>query len=91
MMDKVAQLEMSRMIGREMIDPVFLLLVCDHLGWAERPAAVFFTREEAEDWAKRRAERWHRWRVYCVAAEGSLAKILARAVPVSVGENRDGR
>lgn len=38
---------------------------------------VFFTREEAESWARARTYRWPAgWRVWCCCAEGDLAKIL---------------
>ncbi len=42
-----------------------------------RAERVFFTREEGEAWATRRSYRWPSgWRVYCLCAEGDLAKLL---------------
>lgn len=44
-----------------------------------RTETVFLTRQEAEDWARARAYRWNRWRVYCVPCEGELARLLNEA------------
>lgn len=38
--------------------------------------SVFLTRPEAEEWARRRAYRWEKWRVYCIPCDGDLAQIL---------------
>jgi hypothetical protein len=37
---------------------------------------VFLTRDEAEAFAKTQSHRWEKWRVFCVPAEGRLARIL---------------
>jgi hypothetical protein len=37
---------------------------------------VFLTRDEAETFAKAKEHRWDKWRVYCVPAEGELARVL---------------
>ncbi len=40
---------------------------------------VFLTRDEAETFAKTKSHRWDKWRVYCVPAEGQLARVLNQA------------
>ena len=56
--------------------------------WCEikwEPERVFLTRQEGEDWAKRREYRWDCWKVYCVCAEGELAKVLNDLPEAGVG------
>ena len=66
-------------------DPIFLLqskTAAHALGVEWVPdewttESVWFTREEAEAWATRHAYRFAEgWRVYCLCAEGALAKLL---------------
>lgn len=40
--------------------------------------SVWFTREEAEGYGRSHSYNYLKWRVYCVCAEGALAKILAK-------------
>lgn len=49
-----------------------------------RTESVWLTRDEAEAYAKRRAYRWDRWRVYCVCCEGALASLLRGLVASQV-------
>jgi hypothetical protein len=37
---------------------------------------VFLTRDEAEEFGKAKEHRWDKWRVYCIPAEGELARVL---------------
>ncbi len=68
-------------------DPIFLLqyLEKDYIEDGEpqetldywTTESVWFTREEAEAWAKSHAYRFrHGTRVYCLCAEGELAALL---------------
>ena len=38
---------------------------------------VFLSRDEGEAWMKAREYRWKAWRVYCVPAEGVLARLCS--------------
>jgi len=40
---------------------------------------VFLTRPEAELFAERHSYNWDCWQVYCICAEGELAKLLNQA------------
>lgn len=51
-----------------------------YLEW--RTEGVFLTRDEGESYGQSRAYRWDEWRVYCVCAEGELARILNEYKPV---------
>ena len=50
-----------------------------HVEW--NTISVFLTRNEAEEWAKARAYRWEKWRVYCIPCDGELAKVLNEYEP----------
>lgn len=50
---------------------------CAFVHWSTE--AVFYSRKEAEDWAKARHYRWRDgYRIYCVCAEGELADLLKK-------------
>ena len=82
-------------------DPVFILQYRDKGRRPDsdrwRPVGVWFTREEAETFAAAHAHRWpddrhgKRWQVYCVPADGEMARLLkavtlrAVATPAATG------
>lgn len=88
----VARPEMTR-------DPIFLLQVSrtkrgphsdeyddDDCDWWDTES-VWFTREEAEAFAKAHAYRWpNGWRVYCTCAEGELASLLRERSDTPTGK-----
>ena len=72
-------------------DPIFILE--KRIGRQWHVESVWFTRDEAEEWAKSHEYRLKGgWRVYCLCAEGALAELLRRhtvksdAVYQSTGE-----
>jgi hypothetical protein len=67
--DEIAREEMTR-------DPIFLLQVRHGKRDAWKIDTVFFTREEAETWAKAREYRWKEWQVWCGYATGDLCYVL---------------
>ena len=82
-------------------DPVFLLR------WRPKKVdpgrdrwhveGVWFTREEAEQFAKAHAYRWGSdqfgpcWHVYCVPADGEMARLLKAVTIRALPEAREGR
>lgn len=67
----------------------------DHVLAEWRTERVFFTRSEGEAYGKARAYNYPEgWRVYCVCAEGDLARLLCARSEFPTGDltpQREGR
>ena len=70
-------------------DPIFLLKSFQRRPDFWKTESVWFTRQEAEDFALRTEYRYDKgWRVYCTTAEGQLAKLLRARTNAPKGRRR---
>lgn len=56
--------------------PVFLIEEWDEKGFWNATEGVWFTPQEAENYAAKIKHRLGKWQIRCVAARGELRKIL---------------